>query len=151
MHTNVNANGYRNANSTRDSYMLASMVTGTHHAVSGVRENSQPTRPLQQTYSRYIDQENFNHMNMPNNVKNRVRFEQHPNQHGIKQHVISRNPACKSQNVSQQHTRTHTDINKESFSQEKVSKISAMASRPTSMKQDQNPTLGRRSLKDGDP
>ena len=33
-------------------------------------------RPLQQTYSRYIDQqENYNHINSQGIVKNRVRFE----------------------------------------------------------------------------
>lgn len=71
---------------------------------------------------------------MPQNHKNRVRFEANSHHHPSHKFVVSRNPASKSQNVSLQHTRTHTDLHKE-YSQEKAPKIG----RPT--KQDKNPTV----------
>mmetsp|Transcript_28721 Transcript_28721/g.38291 ORF Transcript_28721/g.38291 Transcript_28721/m.38291 type:complete len:109 (-) Transcript_28721:3871-4197(-) len=71
---------------------------------------------------------------MPQNAKNRVRFDANAH-HPSNKFVVSRNPASKSQNVSLQHTRTHTDLHKE-YSQEKAPK---MGRRP---KQDKNPTLG---------
>ena len=48
--------------------------------------------------------------------------------------VSSRNPTSKSQNVSVQHTRTHTEINKE-FSCEKAPSMRRS-------KQESNPTMG---------
>ena len=73
-----------------------------------------------------MDQENFNHANLPKNQQqqpqpNRVRFD--GNTAGMRQHIVSRNPASKSQNVSVQHTRTHTDLHNEQYSQEKAPKM----------------------------
>lgn len=110
--------GIRNTNSTRETYSQAMGAPQATRDASGGAP-----RPLQQTYSRYIvDQENFNHINHPNNVKNRVRFDPHPQQPNLSKNVVSRNPTSKSQNVSVQHTRTATNINKE-FSQEKLHKV----------------------------
>jgi len=55
--------------------------------------------------------------------------------------VPSRNPSSKSQNVSVQHTRTHTEINK-GYSHEKVPMMRRS-------KQDSNPTLGRHPFTKG--
>lgn len=58
--------------------------------------------------------------------------------------VSSRNPGngSKSQNVSVQHTRTHTEVNKE-YSHEKVVPMMRRS------KQDSNPTLGRNPFTKG--
>ena len=64
--------GIRNTNSTRETYSQAIAPQ------QDTRDSSNGTRPLQQTYARYIDQENFNHVNHPGNIKNRVRFDPQP-------------------------------------------------------------------------
>ena len=56
--------GIRNSQSSRETYSQAMLPPQVAHRDAS---NGQP-RPLQQTYSRYIDQsqqENFNHVNMP--------------------------------------------------------------------------------------
>ena len=147
--------GIRNTNSTRETY---SQPLQDKHEMRDSSNGGGP-RPLQHTYSRYIGQENYNNMNgqsvsnnnanavvnANNSVKNRVRFVAHlDNPGGTKQHVVSRNPTSKSQNVSVQHTRTQTEMNRESFSQDKPhNKIGRQA------KQDQNPTLGKGSYVKG--
>lgn len=70
--------GNRNTNSTRETFSQALV------APLATRDSSQGggSRPLHQTYSRYMDQhpqqqENFNHANLPSSKihANRVRFD----------------------------------------------------------------------------
>ena len=103
--------GIRNTNSTRETY--SQPLQDKPHEVRDSSNGGGGPRPLQHTYSRYIGQENYNHTNnvgaagntaaanANNSVKNRVRFVAHlDNPGGTKQHVVSRNPTSKSQNVS---------------------------------------------------
>ena len=65
--------GNRNTNSTRETYSQALVAP---HGARDSSQNAGGSRPLQQTYSRYMDQENFNHANLPKqNQPNRVRFD----------------------------------------------------------------------------
>jgi len=119
--------GRHNSQSSRETYSQAPMMPPTVHRDSSHGQS----RPLHQTYSRYNDhaqQENFNHVNQPQNPKSRVRFEANSYNHNQK-FSVSRNPASKSQVVSLQNTRTHQDLGKAP----KVGKHS---------KQDKNPTVG---------
>lgn len=77
---------------------------------------------------------------MQNKIQTRVRFDPLAHQANMKI-VPSRNPSSKSQNVSVQHTRTNTGLEKE-HSYEK-------APRMQRSKQDSNPTVGRNPFTKG--